>query len=203
MPSLVLRNRSISYICALMLVSSPAATPVYAQEGAAGGLKITILEGNDAIANVRQRVSREAIIQVEDENRKPVGGALVTLMAPNNGASAVFSNGTNTLTTTTDATGRVAVKGIQPNSLAGKFDIRVVASKDGLRGTATMTMTNVATAAVAGGISAKVLAIILTAAAGAAVGGVVATRGGGSSPSAPAQTPVTVSPGTPTVGGPR
>src|ERR1041385_9431846 len=41
------------------------------------GLSITIVEGEGAINNVRQRVNREPIVQVEDNNRKPVAGAVV------------------------------------------------------------------------------------------------------------------------------
>lgn len=184
---------------ALLLHATLAVQPLPAQE-AAGGLQITIIEGDNAIVNVRQRVSREAIIQVEDENRKPVAGALVTLVSPGNGPSAVFSNGASNITLTTDNLGRVTVRGIRPNSVSGKYSIRITATKGTLRATAQLNMTNMAAAAAAaGGISAKVLALIIAGAAGAAVGGVLATRNGG----APAPQPTVITPGTPVVGPPR
>ncbi len=175
-----------------------------AQE-AKGGLRISIVEGDEAILNVRQRVSREAIIQVEDENRKPVAGALVTLTAPRDGASAVFSNGLNNITLTTDSSGRVVVRGIRPNSAQGKYAVRVLAVKEGLRGTAQIQMSNIAAAVAAGGISAKLLTFLLIAGAGAAAGAIAATRGGnGGGAAAPgAAASTTVTPGTPTVGPPR
>ncbi len=200
------RSRSgLAAVLSAVLIYSPLCAPAAAAQEAQGGLRITIVDGDEAILNVRQRVSREAIIQVEDENRKPVAGALVTLTAPRDGASAVFSNGLNNITLTTDDTGRVVVRGIRPNSAPGKYAIRVTAVKQGLRGTAQIQMTNVAAAVAAGGISAKVLTFLLIAGAGAAAGTVAATRGGnGGGAAGPGAPPVTtVTPGTPTVGPPR
>jgi len=210
MTRLCWRSRGTTVLAAwLMLYSTTPMTAMASQEGQAGGLKITIIEGDNAIVNVRQRVSREAIIQVEDENRKPVGGALVTLLAPNDGASATFGNGARTITVTTDGQGRVSVKNITPNQVAGSYQIRVVASKNGLRGTAVLSSTNVVAAgaaASAGGISAKMWAIIAGIGAAAAVGTIVAVSGGGSSSSPstpPGPTPIVLTPGQPTVGPPR
>lgn len=187
------------------LLAVPAMRVPAAAQAAEGGLRITIIEGDEAIFNVRQRVAREAIIQVEDENRKPVAGALVTLTAPRNGASVLFSNGLNNITLTTDESGRVVVRGMRPNSAQGKFAVRIVAVKGALRGTAQLNMTNMAAAAAAaGGISAKVLTLLIIAGAGAAAGAVAATRnGGGPAGSGAAPPPTTITPGTPTVGPPR
>ncbi|GIU75295.1 MAG: hypothetical protein KatS3mg004_2382 [Bryobacteraceae bacterium] len=156
-------------------------------------LRIVIVEGDQAILNVRQRVAREAIIQVEDENRKPVAGALLTLTAPRDGASVVFSNGLNNITLTTDEMGRAVVRGMRPNSVQGRFTIRITAVKDGMKGSAEMQVSNAAGAAAGGGVSMKLIGIL--AAAGAAAAGVaVAARGDGNR--TPAQTP-----GTPPVSG--
>lgn len=198
-------HSGLAALLSAILMYSPLCTPPLAAQEAQGGLRITIVEGDEAILNVRQRVSREAIIQVEDENRRPVAGALVTLTAPRDGASAIFSNGLNNITLTTDDAGRVVVRNIRPNSAPGKYSIRVNAVKEGMRGTAQIQMSNIAVAAVAGGISAKVLAFLLIAGAGAAAGTVAATRGGnGGGAAGPGITPpTTITPGTPTVGPPR
>lgn len=195
----------LAVVLSAVLIHSPLCVPAAVAQEAQGGLRITIVDGGEAILNVRQRVSREAIIQVEDENRKPVAGALVTLTAPRDGASAVFSNGLNNITLTTDETGRVVVRGIRPNSAQGKYAIRVLAVKEGLRGTAQIQMSNIAAAAAAGGISAKLLTFLLVAGAGAAAATVAATRGGNGGGAAGPVTPpaTTVTPGTPTVGPPR
>lgn len=191
--------------CAMAaMLAFPSAPARAIEQPAEGGLRITIVEGGEAIFNVRQRVAREAIIQVEDENRKPVAGALITLTAPRDGASAIFSNGLNNITLTTDDAGRAVVRGIRPNSVQGKFSIRVTAVKDGLRGTAQIQVTNMAAAAAAGGITAKVVTFLIIAGAGAAAGAVAATRnGGGAGGAAAAPPPTTITPGTPTVGPPR
>ncbi len=206
MTSMVRRSKGLSVLAAWLTVySSLSLSALAAQEPQEGGLKISIIEGDNAIVNVRQRVSREAIVQVEDENHKPVGGALVTLISPHDGASASFGNGAKSITLTTDDQGRIRVKNITPNQVAGQFQIRIVASKNGLRGTAVLNGTNVAAtaaAATAAGISAKVWWILAGIGAAAAVGTAVAVTNNGSS-APPGPTPVVLTPGQPTVGPPR
>jgi hypothetical protein len=165
-------------------------------------LNISILEGEGSINNIRQRVTREAMVQVDDENHKPVAGATVTFFLPEHGASGLFSNGSRSLTVMTDNTGRAAAQGIVPNKVAGDMQIRVVARFKNLDADTIIHQQNAAGAgAASGAISGKVLAIILVAAAGVAGGVVAATRGGGSSPT-PTPT-VTITVGTPTVGAPH
>ncbi|MGO9009069.1 MAG: hypothetical protein ACLQPN_03130 [Bryobacteraceae bacterium] len=170
-------------------------------------LNISILEGEGSINNIHQRVTREAMVQVSDENHKPVAGVAVTFFLPEHGASGVFSNGGRSFTIMTDDTGRAVARGIVPNKVVGKVQIRVVARFRALQADTIISQTNVAAAAAAGAavggaISGKLLAIILVvAAAGAAGGAVAATRGGGASPT-PVPT-VTITVGTPTVGAPH
>jgi len=170
-----------------------------------GKLNIVVVEGEGAINNIRQRTAREPIVQVEDENRRPVAGAAVVFALPQNGASGVFPNGSRTLTTMTDNQGRAVARGLRPNSVQGKMEIRVTASHEGRTASASINQTNVLGAAAAGaaaGIGLKWIAIIGAVAGAAVAGGVVAaTRGnGGTTPTRP---PTTISPGTGTVGGPR
>jgi hypothetical protein len=180
--------------------------PAWAQQ-AVTGLSITIVEGEGAINNVRQRVNREPIVQVEDENHKPVAGAVVVFLLPDQGASGTFANGSRMLMTTTDNQGRAAARGIRPNNQSGPMQIRVTASFQGLTASSLITQTNAAGAAAASsaGLSTGAKwAIILAIAGGAAAGGVIAaTRGGGtSSGGSTAPGPIVITPGTPTVGGP-
>jgi hypothetical protein len=185
--------------------------PVHAQAPAPKQITISILEGEGAINNIKQRTAREAIVQVQDENHKPVAGVAVTFFLADHGASGVFANGSQSLTVMTDANGQAAMRGMVPNNMAGKMEIRVSARLGNLIADATITQTTAAGAAAAGGaaISGKVIALIVVVAAAAAVGAIVATHGGSSSsntttiPSGPT-TPavVTITPGTPTVGHP-
>lgn len=174
-------------------------------------LNLVIVEGDGAINNIRQRTTREAIVQVEDENHRPIGGAAVAFTLPSNGASGSFVNGSRTLTTVTNSEGRATVR-FRPNNLQGKYQMNVTASAGGQSVTATIGMTNALVAAAAAGgaaaaagISAKLIAII--AVAGAAVAGGVAygvsQSGGGGSSTPAGPTPTTINAGTGTVGPPR
>jgi len=170
-----------------------------------GGLNLVIVEGEGAINNIRQRTAREPIVQVEDENHKPIAGAAVVFLLPDQGASGVFANGSHMLTVTTDSQGRAVAHGFRPNGVQGKLQMRVSASYQGQTASATISQTN-AVAATAGaaagaGISAKLIAIIAIAGAAVAGGVVAATRNGGSS--TPPATPTTITPGTGTVGAPH
>lgn len=182
-------------------------------------LNIVIVEGDGAINNIRQRVAREPIVQVEDENRRPVGGAIVTFTLPKMGPGATFPDGSTIAQFTTDQNGRVVARGLRPNGLDGQYQIRVSVSYQGLTASATITQTNAIGAAAAagagaaaGGISGKMLAIIAVIGAAAAGGIAAATLGGGGNgggappnvtpapPPGPAATTITAGP--PRVGAP-
>jgi hypothetical protein len=87
-------------------------------------------------------------------------------------------------------------KGLKLNKVQGKFQIQVQATYQGVTASATIAQANaVLTAgAVHHGISGKTITILAAVGAAAAVGIVLAVRRGSSS--------TTISPGTPTVGGP-
>ncbi|MBI2685968.1 MAG: carboxypeptidase regulatory-like domain-containing protein [Acidobacteria bacterium] len=162
-------------------------------------LNIEIVEGEGAVNNIRQRMAREPMVQVTDENRKPVAGAAVVFLLPNQGAGATFANGAKSLTTITDANGNAVARGLQANRLSGQYQVRVTASHQGRTASTSINMSN---AAIGGGIaSAAALKwlLILGAAGGAAAGIAVATNSGGGGQ----RSPTTVTPGTPTVGAPR
>lgn len=200
--------RWLSCTLALLMLPLP---PMAAQEGAITLLNIVVVEGEGAINNIRQRTAREPIVQVEDQNHKPVAGAAVTFTLPSRGASGAFPNGSRTVTMVTDSQGRATANGLKPNTVKGKVEIRVNASHSGKTANATITQTNVAGAAaagaVAGGISAKLLIGIVAVAGAAAAGGVIAATRGGSTTTTtspgPGGIPTIISPGPGTVGPPR
>src|SRR3984885_12163944 len=97
--------RTTRVLCLIVLLCFHfTGLPAWAQNPAS--LQIIIVEGEGAINNVKQRVNREPIVQVEDENHKPVAGAAIIFFLPTSGPSGTFANGSQTLTVTTDATGR-------------------------------------------------------------------------------------------------
>ncbi|MCC7175513.1 MAG: hypothetical protein IT159_09985 [Bryobacterales bacterium] len=193
----------VALLLSILLTLPPLGSSARAQ-AAPAKLNIVIVEGEGAINNIRQRTAREVIVQVEDENHKPVAGAAVLFLLPDSGAGGVFDNGTRTLQVRTDSGGRAVAKGLRANDVPGKFQIRVEASFEGVTASAAVTQVNAAiTAAAAGGISGKLLAILAIAGGAAAGGIVVATRKDKGSPASPPPPPTTISAGTPTVGGPQ
>ena len=186
--------------CLVWQLCPPSA---WAQE-AGGQLNIVIVDGDGAINNIKQRTAREPIVQVEDQNHKPIAGAAVVFLLPDQGASGVFANGSHTLTVMTDAQGRAVARGLRPNTVQGKLQIHVTASHQGQTASATISQTNAvsaATGAAAGGVSAKLITILVIAGAAVAGGVVAATHGGGSSTTtAP---PTTITAGTGTVSAPH
>ena len=195
------RELSIGLVC---LLAFPGAMPIRAaQAQPVAKLNIVILEGEGAINNMRQRTAREPIVQVEDENHRPVAGAVVLFSLPDRGASGVFANGQSSMAVTTDAQGRAVATGLRPNNVAGKLQIRVDASYQGQRANTTITQTNAPGVAAAGGVSAKTIGILLAVAGGAAGGAIAATRRGKSAAPAPAPPTTSIAAGTPSVVPPR
>ncbi len=203
-------RRALAITLAMWLV--PFSPFGLAQEGPQK-LNIVIVEGEGAINNIRQRTAREPIVQVEDENHKPIAGATVVFLLPNSGPGGTFPDGAQSLTVTTDSNGQAVAHGFRANNVSGKFEIRVEASYQDLFaqaaiGQANAVLTSAAAAGTAGGISGK-LVLILAAIGGAAAAGVIAATSGGNSatpgtnpPPTPTPTPTTINPGTPSVGGP-
>lgn len=196
----IARSWAVLLAVALFILQTP---PARAQAPPAE-LRITIIDGDEAINNIRQRTAREPIVQVEDENHRPIAGAAVIFTLPNDGPGGVFLNGSRTLLTTTDAKGQAIARGLKPNNIQGQFDVRVNANYRGTTGQATIHQTNALVgigAVAAGGISLKLLTFVLIGAAGAVGSSVYfGTRGPGPGAAAPA---VTITPGSGTVGAPR
>jgi hypothetical protein len=193
-----------SIVCiALVVFASQSGYSETQAGGEALSLRIDTLSGEGAVNYLKSRTSREVIVQVTDENHKPVAGAVVVFALPEQGASGAFVDGSTMLTTTTDADGKAVASGLRANSVKGNYNIQVRASFNSRSGSTSISQTNaeVAVAAATGAaISAKVIAIIAAAAAAGVAGGVVAaTRSGTKSPGAVVSTG-TVSfgpPGTP------
>jgi len=195
--------RGLRCSSAVLAVASLIFPTTQAQAQApAAGLQITILDGDEATNNIRQRTAREPIVQVEDENHKPVAGAVVIFLLPNDGAGGTFPGGARTLTTTTDDKGQAVARGLRPNHASGRFQIRVQASHEGKTGQATISQINIlaATAGTSGGAVPKWLSVVIMGAVAATVATVATHGGGGASPST--NVPVAVIPGTGSVGPP-
>ncbi len=155
--------------------------PVQEAVPPAPALQIVILEGEDVSNNIKERTAREPIVQVEDENHKPVAGAAVlfTVTTQSGHASGSFLNGAKTFSGHTDVNGQIHAQGFHPNGHAGQLHINVTASKGQLTAHTTIAQTNVAaatsaaTASTIPGFVATHVVLVSVVAAGVVAGGVV------------------------------
>lgn len=161
-------------------------------------LFIQIIDGEGALNDLRARTAREPIVEVQDENHKPIAGALVLFTTPGSGPSGVFPGGLTSFKATTAADGRATGAGLKPNSESGQFQIQVTATMGELSTVAVINQTNTGKPAsvqshAAHGIPIKAFAIIGAVAAGGAVTGILLARGTHSD---------SITAGAPTVGAP-
>jgi hypothetical protein len=194
--------RSSLSLILTFLLGFPLGSPLGAQQEPPVGAKlnIVVIGGEGAINNLRHRTASAPIVQVEDENRRPVAEAAVLFMLPDSGPGGVFANGARSLLVRTDNAGRASAKGLRANDTQGKFQIRVQASFRGTTATTSITQENsiLTGGAGTGDVSRKLIVILAAVGAAVAVGVIVATLGRGGTESTP-----TISPGSPTVGGPQ
>lgn len=117
---------------------------IFASAQAPAGLRIVVLEGENAVNIIQQKTAVRALVEVRDRNNLPVSGATVTFAVAGQGGVT----GATTVTVTTNAIGQAALTGVTP-ATTGSVQISVTAAFKELAATATITQTNVATAAAA------------------------------------------------------
>ena len=146
--------------------ASPLVTPTAAQQ--ANALRIVVIEGEDAVNIVQQKTAVAPVIEVRDRNDQPVAGAIVRFaISQGRGTFA----GARTLSVTTNAAGRAVATGLTPTG-SGALQIGASATFQGQTAVATITQTNVMTAAQAAAASGG-------ASGSAAPGGAAGGGGGG------------------------
>ena len=179
-------------------VSSAAAVPGADQPKS---LFISIIQGEGALNDIRTRTAREPIVQVDDENHKPVAGALVIFSIDKSGSSYANFGGMSSISVHTDATGRAFASGFRITQRKGSYSIHVHASYGQLVAEEAFVESNIAvlisqnnTSTEVGAVSHKKAWIVSSALVVGAVAGIVfATR---------QSSPTIVSAGTGTVGAP-
>src|SRR5713226_6643767 len=100
--------------CARTLaVISSGLLPFNATVSAQGrpGLKIRVVDGEGAINNIQLGSGREPVIEVRDENDKPVAGAKVTFSLPERGPGGTSFGASRNRSRTTNEQGRAAGNG--------------------------------------------------------------------------------------------
>jgi hypothetical protein len=173
-------------------------------------LNLTVIEGEGAVNNIRQRLARDPIVQVEDENHKPVAGAIVVFTLPTEGATGDF-NGHKTLTVTTDSGGQATGKGLKMNPVPGRVPIHVTVSYRGLSARTIINQVSVvppgakAGAEKSGGHGALIGVLVALGAAAAGGGAYLATHQNKQSSTPPVTpagpTPIGITPGTGSITG--
>jgi hypothetical protein len=139
-------GRLIALLAITLLVLEPA-LPLGAQEAVPPpkSLQIVILDDEAPLNNISERTAREPIVQVQDENHKPLAGAAVlfAIHPAAGGAGALFANGASTLTVVTNSNGVARASGLVMNQIKGTWKLQITASKGGLTTTTTINETNV------------------------------------------------------------
>jgi hypothetical protein len=217
-PKRLRMRRYLSQLLALFLALPPmAGSQVLSPEvkpGAQGqtiqNLKVVPLAGNRENNDLERRMMAPLVVQVLDQDKRPVEGAAVVFQFPSSGPGATFANQQNSKTFRTNADGQAAAVGWVANNQAGTFQVKVSASRGNEVGETTISMTNVTR--VMGDRkekpghwwSSKWAKIgIIAVAAGTATAIILATRGSGSSSTSTPGPVIIASPGAPTIGGPQ
>ncbi|MBL8296322.1 MAG: hypothetical protein JNN08_31045 [Bryobacterales bacterium] len=189
------RQRMACWLVAVAVCVHPWVAAAQQPQAAQPRFKINVIRGEGAQNRVTKgRATSQAVVEVRDENDRPVAGVIVTFTLPTVGPGGTFTSGGAMTTVTTNSAGQ-ATATFTPNTVAGTYNINVSATLQGQTATATISQTNLAVAAAAGGISGSTIGIIVAAVAAAAVGGAMAARGGGNGAAPATPPPAAVTPG--------
>jgi len=185
-----LQQPAIVLLTAAMFLNQSAAAQAQAQlntgvTAPTRTLRVVALEGEEAINSIPAHTGTAPVVEVRDENERPVEGATVIFSLPETGAGGIFPGDRLTLTKTTNQRGQADATGFTPNFTPGRFLIRVTVRRDGLTGTTFVRQTNTERMPDLrprkSGVSWKWIAVGAGVAAGAATGIYFGTRGSGPS----------------------
>jgi len=197
-------SRTVRSLVVPLLAALLAATAQESRGAPPLKLNVVVVEGGGAINNIKLRTSRETVVQVQDENHRPVAGAAVAFLLPADGPGGTFAGGSKSASIVTDSAGRAVMPHIQVNSNPGAYSIGVYASNAGVAASATIAQSSIAGAAAAVS-TAGIIGIVAGVAAATGVALAVVSKGKStnSTPAPPATTPTgSVSTGSGTVFGP-
>jgi len=100
---------------AVFLLSLPAFAQPLPRE-----IRIVVLEGEGVVYSPGEHVGKGPVVRIEDGQGHALADATVVFSLPTWGASGEFSNGSKTVTVTTDQDGRAVADGIKLNQIAGR-----------------------------------------------------------------------------------
>ena len=105
-------NRPLTIFLVILLVVSPlmaqSQAPAAAPAGQVQNLKVVPLAGNNEMNDLQRKVMAPLVVQVLDQDSRPVEGADVTFRFPVSGPSAVFANQQSAQTIRSNADGQAS-----------------------------------------------------------------------------------------------
>ena len=96
-------------------------------------LQVRVVEGEGAVHVPGARSPRPISVEITDETGRPVPGAAVSFHLPEQGSGGTFVNGLRTEVAVTDSHGRASIHGLQANRVPGRFQVRILVSKEQAR----------------------------------------------------------------------
>lgn len=173
-------------------------------------LKLVPLAGNNESNDLERKIMAPLVVEVLDQYDRPVEGADVVFRFPLNGPGAFFADHSTSRKFRTNFQGQAAATGWVANNEAGTFEVHVTATYGNQVGETTITMSNATRVAddvkkksKSGFWSSRWTKIAIIGGAAAVAAGVILATRGGSKSAATVNPPITITPGTPTVGGPH
>jgi hypothetical protein len=118
--------KSVGIAALWLLWAAPAAAQVAI-------LQIRVIAGEGAVHLPGSRSSRPITVEITEETGKPVAGAAVSFHLPEDGPGGAFVNGLRTEVVITDGNGHASLHGLLANRIPGRFQIRILASKEQAR----------------------------------------------------------------------
>jgi hypothetical protein len=163
-------------------------------------LNLVVLQGLDPVNDVRTPTTTMLVVEVRDENYRPLEGATVEFELPATGPSGSFEGGVRIKKAMTNAQGQ-AFTAFEPNPTAGRFSIQARATFGTRTGMVTIMQPPKPAQSRMWISRHKTLAIVIAVGAAGGAAAILATRRRASSPSS---TPtVTITSGIPTFGSPQ
>jgi len=116
-----------------LLIYLDGLPPVAVAQNLPTRINIVVVGGEGASTPVRQRVTQDPAVRIEDDDQQPVAVVTVVFALPVSGASGEFVNGSKTLAVVTDKAGLATAHGLKTNEIPGTLQIYVNASLSSLR----------------------------------------------------------------------
>jgi hypothetical protein len=189
----------------------PAQTKPMAPLPIVQNLKVVALAGKDEMNDLERHVMAPLVVQVLDLNDRPVEGADVVFRFPLKGPGATFAGDKTSQTMRTNGQGQAAANGWRANNEVGTFQVHATATYGNQMGEATISMSNVTRIVEdvkknrkhKSWWSTRKFKIALIAGGAAIAAGIILARQTGSNDSKTVPPPtITITPGSPSVGGP-